>query len=95
MNLQDFFIQYPNVAVAFSGGVDSAYLLYAAKKYGKSVRAYYVKSEFQPQFELNDAKKLTKELDVEMRTLELSILSVPNVRENPINRCYYCKKAIQ
>lgn len=94
MNLQDFFIQYPNVAVAFSGGVDSAYLLYAAKKYGKSVRAYYVKSEFQPQFELNDAKKLTKELDVEMRTLELSILSVPNVRENPINRCYYCKKAI-
>lgn len=35
-------------AVAFSGGTDSAFLLWAAKKYGCEVRAYYVKTAFQP-----------------------------------------------
>lgn len=94
MNLKEFFIKHPCVAVAFSGGVDSAYLLYAAKKYAKKVCAYYVKSEFQPQFELDDAIKLAKELDAEMKIINLHILSVPCVKENPIDRCYYCKKAI-
>ena len=55
MNLHEFFTDHPRVAIAFSGGVDSAYLLYAAKQYAKDVCAYYVKSAFQPQFELNDA----------------------------------------
>ena len=50
MTLQEFFTANPKAAIAFSGGVDSAYLLYAAKKYGGSIRAYYVSSEFQPQF---------------------------------------------
>lgn len=94
MNLKEFFIKNPRVAVAFSGGVDSAYLLYAAKKYATNVCAYYVKSDFQPQFELDDAIKLAKELDAEMKIINLDILSVPFVKENPENRCYYCKKAI-
>ncbi len=94
MNLKDFFAKYPIVAVAFSGGVDSSYLLYAAKKYAKKVCAYYVKSDFQPQFELDDAIKLTKETDAEMKIINLDVLSVPCVKENPENRCYYCKKAI-
>lgn len=94
MELKEFFLQHPHVAIAFSGGVDSAYLLYAAKKYAKKVCAYYVKSAFQPQFELNDAIKLAKELDAEMKILNLNVLSVPFVKENPENRCYYCKRAI-
>lgn len=94
MTLQDFFTSHPETALAFSGGVDSAYLLYAAKKYGKKVRAYYVKSEFQPRFELDDAIRLARELDADMTVLELSALRVPHVEENPSNRCYYCKKAI-
>lgn len=94
MTLYEFFKQYPKTAIAFSGGVDSAYLLYAAKAAGASVCAYYVKSEFQPQFELDDAVRLTRELDVKMRVIELSVLSVPYVKENPSDRCYYCKKAI-
>ena len=47
MDLATFFQKYPKVAIAFSGGVDSAYLLYAATKYGAEVCAYYVKSAFQ------------------------------------------------
>ena len=37
MTLQEFFTANPKAAIAFSGGVDSAYLLYAAKKYGGSI----------------------------------------------------------
>lgn len=94
MQLKDFFMKYPEVAIAFSGGVDSAYLIYAAKKYAKKVCAYYVKTKFQPQFELADAIKLAEELSVEMKIINLDILSVPCVGKNPKNRCYYCKKAI-
>lgn len=94
MSLEKFFIQYPKVSIAFSGGVDSAYLLYAAKQYAKEVQAYYVKSEFQPQFELDDAVYLAKKYNVNLKVLTVNILSVPSVRDNPSNRCYYCKRAI-
>ena len=52
MQLSDFFAEHPRVAVAFSGGVDSAYLLYAAKTAGCDVHAYFIHSQFQPRFEL-------------------------------------------
>lgn len=94
MTLENFFINNSKVAIAFSGGVDSAYLLYAAKQYAKEVRAYYVKSEFQPQFELDDAIRLAEELMVSLKILNLNVLAVPCVSDNPKNRCYYCKKAI-
>ena len=48
MTLCEFFQMHPQVALAFSGGVDSAYLLYAAINCGAKVRAYYVKSAFSP-----------------------------------------------
>ena len=91
MDLKQFFEQYPMVAIAFSGGVDSAYLLYEASKYAKQVKAYYVKTVFQPQFELDDAKRLAKELGVEMQVLEADILRDPAVVSNPADRCYHCK----
>ena len=94
LTLQEFFGEHPRVAIAFSGGVDSAYLLYAASKDAKEVRAYYVKSEFQPQFELDDAMKLAKELNADVRVINLSVLINPDVCENPANRCYYCKRTI-
>ena len=94
MHLQELFLQNPKVAIAFSGGVDSAYLLYAAKQYAREVCAYYVKSEFQPQFELEDAKRLASDLNVDMKILNLDVLKAADVQRNPVNRCYYCKKAI-
>ena len=39
MTLNDFFARYPRVAIAFSGGVDSAYLLYAATRYARAEQA--------------------------------------------------------
>ena len=92
--LADFFAENPKVAVAFSGGVDSAYLLYEAGEYAEEVRAYYVKSAFQPQFELDDAVKFADQLGISMKVLELDILCNQEVKANPANRCYYCKKSI-
>lgn len=94
MNLEDFFHQNPHAALGFSGGVDSAYLLYAAVKSGAHVRAYYVKSAFQPEFELKDAVRLAEELQADFKILNLDILADGRVAENPADRCYFCKKRI-
>ncbi len=94
MNLNEFFQSIPRAAAAFSGGTDSAFLLWAAKHYGCDIHAYYVKTVFQPAFELEDAKRLAKELDVPMTIIETDILAVEKARENGPDRCYHCKKAL-
>lgn len=94
LTLREFFTEYPKIALAFSGGVDSAYLLYAAKEYAEEICAYYVKSEFQPQFELDDAMKLAEMLNIDMKILSVDVLTESKVKNNPVDRCYYCKKKI-
>ena len=94
MTLQEFFGQNPEVAVACSGGVDSALLLWAAGKWARRARGYYVHTRFQPAFELADAKRLSRETGVPLTVVELDVLSVPGAAENGPDRCYYCKKAI-
>lgn len=94
MTLEKFFSQNPRAAIAFSGGVDSAYLLYTAKKCGADVTAYYVKTQFQPEFELADARRLAEELGIAMKVLAQDALKSPDVAGNPADRCYYCKQAI-
>lgn len=94
MELSAFFQTCGPCGLAFSGGVDSAYLLYAALQAGADVQPYYVKTAFQPEFELEDAKRLTRQLGVELKLLELDILSVPGVADNPADRCYACKTAL-
>ena len=94
MTLSRFFTDNPKAAIAFSGGVDSAFLLYAAVSSGAEVTAYYIKTDFQPQFELDDALHLAKQLNVPMKVLPLDILCRETVIANPADRCYHCKKAI-
>ena len=94
MSLNDFFKDNPKSALAFSGGVDSAYLLYAAIESGADVHAYYVKTDFQPEFEFEDAKRLASELGAEMTVIYLDVLGDPEVDANPKDRCYHCKKHI-
>ena len=94
MTLQEFFAENARAAIAFSGGVDSSYLLYAAVQCGADVHAYFAKTAFQPRFELDDARRLAESVGAKLTVLELDALSSEDVARNPANRCYYCKKVI-
>ncbi len=94
MTLQEFFTEHPKTALGFSGGVDSSYLLYAGIKAGADIRPYFIKTAFQPEFELEDAKRLCAQLGAELYIIELDALTNPDVVKNPPNRCYYCKTGL-
>ena len=94
MTLEQFFQENPRCALGFSGGVDSAYLLYAGVKAGADIKPYFIKTAFQPAFELADARKLAEGLGVEVTVLELDALADPQVAANPADRCYYCKQKL-
>lgn len=94
MTLDEFFKSHPKVALAFSGGVDSSYLLYAAVHAGADVQPYFVKGQFQPTFEMEDAKRLAGELGVSLKIMHVDALSSPTVVANPADRCYYCKQVV-
>ena len=92
--LRDFFAAHPKLALAFSGGVDSAYLLYAALACDCDVRPFYAQSAFQPAFERVDAERMARALGAEMTIVPMDVLAVEDVRANPENRCYHCKRAL-
>lgn len=94
MDLSTFFSQNPRVALAFSGGTDSSYLLYAAIQNHCQVKAFFVHTPFQPEFEKKDAIRLAKELNADLTILDYDILQHDEVVKNPENRCYYCKTAL-
>ena len=92
--LADFFRGHPRLALALSGGADSAWLLYAARACGCDVRAYCIQSAFQPAFELEDARRLAADMKVPLTVIPLDVLSCPEVAKNPADRCYHCKRAL-
>lgn len=94
MTLTAFFAEHPKLALAFSGGVDSAYLLYAARQHGADVKAYYVRTPFQPRFEYEDACRLADAVGATMQVIALDILCDPVIAANPPDRCYHCKKKL-
>ena len=94
MELRDFFAAHPRCALAFSGGVDSSYLLYEGLKWAEELGVYYVKSAFQPAFEARDALRMAETLGASVTVLQADVLACPAVAANPPDRCYHCKKAI-
>lgn len=94
MKLTEFFAENRKVALAFSGGVDSSYLLYAALQNSADVCSYYVKTAFQPNFEFDRAKKFAEELGAKLEIIEADIFQFQNIVCNASDRCYHCKKMI-
>jgi pyridinium-3,5-biscarboxylic acid mononucleotide sulfurtransferase len=83
----------PSIALAFSGGVDSSFLLAVAKSVKpEKLLAITVGSEFVPEREFEFAKKMALSLNVEHICLKLNILENKKVAQNTDQRCYYCKK---
>lgn len=81
-----------SVAIAFSGGVDSTFLLKVAKQaLGDRVIAVTATSSTYPQREFNEAKKYAEEIGVKHIIIESEELEIEGFSKNPVNRCYYCK----
>jgi uncharacterized protein len=82
-----------SMIIAFSGGVDSSFLLQTAVKIlGKNVIAVTARSPVYVKSELKDAKRFTKELNCRHIILYHNQLKIKGFANNPLNRCYICKK---
>lgn len=84
------------VVVAFSGGVDSTFLLkVAVDTLGyQNVLAVTADSETYPSSELEEAKRLADVMGVRHQVIETSELAIPGYTENDKNRCYFCKNSL-
>lgn len=87
---------YGKMAVAFSGGVDSAFLLATAVKTlgPEAVLAVTAQAPNFPADEDNYAARLCRELKVRQVLVPIALLDVKEFAENQPERCYYCKKTL-
>lgn len=87
-----------DVCVAFSGGVDSSLVLAmaceAAKKTGKKVYAVTMDTVLHPKADLEAAKKVLKRTSAIHQVITMDELAIPQLWDNPVNRCYLCKKEL-
>lgn len=84
-----------SAAVAFSGGVDSAYLAWAARQaLGDRALAVTALAHSYPKREGEEAHILAEQIGIKREAFSFDEFQVPGFAENPPNRCYYCKTAI-
>jgi uncharacterized protein len=81
-----------SVIIAFSGGVDSAYLAYvAASELGARALAVTGESPSYPDFQRQDALEIVQQFSIPHEFIVTDEISDPNYQANPANRCYFCK----
>lgn len=102
-NLQEKYNKLLNIlrstgglAVAFSGGVDSAFLVYAAHEAlgGKLFLAITAVTQSYPRHEAADAARILAQYGVKHEEITLDQLAIPGFCQNSAERCYYCKYAL-
>lgn len=93
--LQEILRCYSKVAIAYSSGVDSTFLLKVAHDtLGDNAIAITVKSHLVPTAEMDEAEAFCKRENIRHQFILHDEMSVPGFAENPPNRCYICKRQI-
>lgn len=89
-NLKSYLRKLDNLAVAFSGGVDSAFLLHAAgETLGDNVLALTINSPYIPDWEIEEAKEITESKGIKHQVVDVPVPE--QIKNNPEDRCYLCK----
>lgn len=95
-SLLEYIRSFEKVVIAFSGGVDSSFLLKAAADafahHPENVLAITVKTPYIPNWEFKEAVELASSLGVQHVQLEMDIDD--SIKNNPTNRCYLCKNVL-
>ena len=82
------------VAVAFSGGLDSRFLIHMARRNRIAVQALHVRGPHIPSRENAYALDWAASTGVPLTLVECDPLTMPELADNPKDRCYHCKKAL-
>ncbi len=94
-SLKEILESLGSVAIAYSGGVDSTFLSKVAfDVLGDNALAITARSETYPRSEFEEASELTKKIGIRHKVIVSEELDIPEFSDNPVNRCYYCKKEL-
>ena len=94
-NLKKYLRSLGSLAVGFSSGVDSTFLLKVAHdELGQNVIAITASSRSFPKRESNEAADFCKANGIKQITIESEELNIPQFRHNAVDRCYHCKKEL-
>jgi pyridinium-3,5-biscarboxylic acid mononucleotide sulfurtransferase len=86
---------FDRIGVAYSGGVDSTFIAWFAKeKLGKQVTAFFADTCFISAEERENAFRIAEQLALNLEVIEFDPLESEAVRNNPVDRCYFCKKEV-
>jgi len=96
LKLKNILARMGSVVIAYSGGLDSAFLLKAASIVlpGRNILAVTAASEIYPRDELDSAKKIARSLGVRHKIIRTNELGNSSFVRNTPQRCFYCKKEL-
>ena len=94
-SIENAIVKRGSVLIAFSGGVDSSVLAALAyRALGNKAIAVTADSQTLSPGELECAKAVAKEIGIAHKIISYDELGEPGFANNPVNRCYYCKKGL-